>query len=49
MSLRSFRGKVVIPAFSDSQCTTICPLKTTAHASDDAAVEFVQDFVAAME
>jgi cytochrome oxidase Cu insertion factor (SCO1/SenC/PrrC family)/thiol-disulfide isomerase/thioredoxin len=29
-SLRSFRGKVVILAFNDSECTTICPLTTTA-------------------
>ncbi len=30
ISLRSFRGKVVILAFNDSECTTICPLTTTA-------------------
>ena len=30
MSLRSFRGKVVILAFNDSECTTICPLTTAA-------------------
>jgi cytochrome oxidase Cu insertion factor (SCO1/SenC/PrrC family)/thiol-disulfide isomerase/thioredoxin len=30
VSLRSFRGEVVIPAFNDSQCTTSCPLTTTA-------------------
>jgi cytochrome oxidase Cu insertion factor (SCO1/SenC/PrrC family)/thiol-disulfide isomerase/thioredoxin len=30
VSLRSFRGKVVLLAFSDSECTTICPLTTTA-------------------
>ncbi|MGH2894042.1 MAG: redoxin domain-containing protein, partial [Solirubrobacteraceae bacterium] len=30
VSLRSFRGKVVIVAFNDSECTTICPLTTTA-------------------
>jgi cytochrome oxidase Cu insertion factor (SCO1/SenC/PrrC family)/thiol-disulfide isomerase/thioredoxin len=30
VSLRSFRGKVVILAFNDPQCTTICPLTTTA-------------------
>ena len=30
MSLRSFTGKVVILAFNDSECTTICPLTTTA-------------------
>jgi cytochrome oxidase Cu insertion factor (SCO1/SenC/PrrC family)/thiol-disulfide isomerase/thioredoxin len=30
MSLHSFRGKVVILAFNDSQCTTVCPLTTTA-------------------
>jgi len=29
-SLRSFRGKVVLLAFNDSECTTICPLTTTA-------------------
>jgi cytochrome c biogenesis protein CcmG/thiol:disulfide interchange protein DsbE len=29
-SLRSFRGKVTILAFNDSECTTICPLTTTA-------------------
>ena len=28
MSLRQFRGKVVILAFADSECTTICPLTT---------------------
>jgi cytochrome oxidase Cu insertion factor (SCO1/SenC/PrrC family)/thiol-disulfide isomerase/thioredoxin len=30
VSLHSFRGKVVILAFNDSQCTTVCPLTTTA-------------------
>jgi cytochrome oxidase Cu insertion factor (SCO1/SenC/PrrC family)/thiol-disulfide isomerase/thioredoxin len=30
VSLRSFHGKVVILAFNDSQCTTICPLTTSA-------------------
>ena len=30
VSLRSFRGRVVILGFSDSQCTTVCPLTTTA-------------------
>ncbi|MGA9860030.1 MAG: redoxin domain-containing protein [Solirubrobacteraceae bacterium] len=30
VSLGSFRGKVVILAFNDSECTTICPLTTTA-------------------
>ncbi len=30
VSLQSFRGRVVILAFNDSQCTTICPLTTTA-------------------
>ena len=30
VSLRSSRGKVVILAFNDSECTTICPLTTTA-------------------
>ena len=28
MSLRQFRGKVVILAFVDSECTTVCPLTT---------------------
>jgi cytochrome oxidase Cu insertion factor (SCO1/SenC/PrrC family)/thiol-disulfide isomerase/thioredoxin len=30
VSLHSLRGKVVILAFNDSECTTICPLTTTA-------------------
>jgi cytochrome oxidase Cu insertion factor (SCO1/SenC/PrrC family)/thiol-disulfide isomerase/thioredoxin len=30
VSLSSFRGKVVILAFNDSECTTLCPLTTTA-------------------
>ena len=30
VSLHQFRGKVVIVAFNDPQCTTICPLTTTA-------------------
>lgn len=30
VSLRSFRGKVVILAFNDPACTTVCPLTTTA-------------------
>jgi cytochrome oxidase Cu insertion factor (SCO1/SenC/PrrC family)/thiol-disulfide isomerase/thioredoxin len=30
VSLHSFRRKVVILAFNDSECTTICPLTTTA-------------------
>ncbi|HWE14193.1 MAG TPA: SCO family protein, partial [Solirubrobacteraceae bacterium] len=30
VSLSSFRGKVVLLAFTDSECTTICPLTTTA-------------------
>jgi cytochrome oxidase Cu insertion factor (SCO1/SenC/PrrC family)/thiol-disulfide isomerase/thioredoxin len=30
VSLREFRGKVVLLAFNDSECTTICPLTTTA-------------------
>jgi cytochrome oxidase Cu insertion factor (SCO1/SenC/PrrC family) len=30
VSLHSFRGKGVILAFSDSECTTVCPLTTTA-------------------
>lgn len=29
-TLRSFRGKVVMLAFNDAECTTICPLTTTA-------------------
>lgn len=29
-SLRSFRGKVVLLAFNDSECTTVCPLTTSA-------------------
>ncbi|MGH3274842.1 MAG: SCO family protein, partial [Streptosporangiaceae bacterium] len=28
VSLSAFRGKVVILAFADSECTTICPLTT---------------------
>jgi cytochrome oxidase Cu insertion factor (SCO1/SenC/PrrC family) len=28
MSLSDFRGKVIILAFTDSQCTTVCPLTT---------------------
>ncbi len=32
VSLASFRGRVVILAFNDSRCTTICPLTTTAMA-----------------
>lgn len=28
MSLRAFRGKVIILAFIDSECTTVCPLTT---------------------
>ncbi len=28
MALSQFRGKVVILAFVDSQCTTVCPLTT---------------------
>ena len=32
VSLRAFRGKVVILAFNDSECTTICPLTTAAMA-----------------
>ena len=28
MSLSQFRGRVVILAFSDSECTTVCPLTT---------------------
>ena len=30
VSLHDFRGKVVILAFNDSECTTLCPLTTTA-------------------
>jgi cytochrome oxidase Cu insertion factor (SCO1/SenC/PrrC family)/thiol-disulfide isomerase/thioredoxin len=30
VSLSSFRGKVVLLAFNDAECTTICPLTTTA-------------------
>lgn len=30
VSLRSLRGKVVMLAFTDSECTTICPMTTTA-------------------
>ncbi|MGH2886261.1 MAG: SCO family protein, partial [Solirubrobacteraceae bacterium] len=30
VSLRAFRGRVVMLAFNDSECTTICPLSTTA-------------------
>ena len=30
VSLSSYRGKVVIVAFNDAECTTICPLTTTA-------------------
>ncbi|HWF53300.1 MAG TPA: redoxin domain-containing protein [Solirubrobacteraceae bacterium] len=30
VSLRSFRGHTVILAFNDSECTTVCPLTTTA-------------------
>jgi cytochrome oxidase Cu insertion factor (SCO1/SenC/PrrC family) len=30
VSLSSYRGKVVILAFNDSECTTVCPLTTTA-------------------
>ena len=30
VSLHSLRGKVVLLAFNDSECTTICPLTTTA-------------------
>jgi cytochrome oxidase Cu insertion factor (SCO1/SenC/PrrC family)/thiol-disulfide isomerase/thioredoxin len=30
VSLRSFRGRVVILAFTDAECTTLCPLSTTA-------------------
>ena len=30
VSLHSFRGKVVLLAFTDSECTTVCPMTTTA-------------------
>jgi cytochrome c biogenesis protein CcmG/thiol:disulfide interchange protein DsbE len=30
ISLQAFRGKVVMLAFNDAECTTICPLTTTA-------------------
>ncbi|HET8979919.1 MAG TPA: redoxin domain-containing protein [Solirubrobacteraceae bacterium] len=30
LSLHAYRGKVVILAFNDPQCTTLCPLTTTA-------------------
>ncbi|HEX4011823.1 MAG TPA: redoxin domain-containing protein [Solirubrobacteraceae bacterium] len=30
VSLRSYRGKVVLLAFTDSECTTICPMTTAA-------------------
>jgi cytochrome c biogenesis protein CcmG/thiol:disulfide interchange protein DsbE len=30
VSLHAFRGKVIILAFTDSECTTICPLTTSA-------------------
>ncbi len=30
VSLSSYRGKVVLLAFADSRCTTVCPLTTTA-------------------
>ncbi len=30
VSLHPFRGKVVLLAFNDSECTTVCPLTTTA-------------------
>ena len=30
VSLHAFRGKVVLLAFNDSECTTVCPLTTTA-------------------
>jgi cytochrome oxidase Cu insertion factor (SCO1/SenC/PrrC family) len=30
VSLHSYRGKVVILAFNDSECTTVCPMTTTA-------------------
>jgi len=30
VALRSLRGKVVVVSFNDPECTTICPLTTTA-------------------
>jgi cytochrome c biogenesis protein CcmG/thiol:disulfide interchange protein DsbE len=30
VSLHSFRGKIVLLAFNDSECTTVCPLTTSA-------------------
>lgn len=30
VSLRSYRGRVVVLAFNDAECTTVCPLTTTA-------------------
>jgi cytochrome oxidase Cu insertion factor (SCO1/SenC/PrrC family) len=33
ISLRSFRGRVVVLYFADSRCTTVCPLSTTAMVS----------------
>lgn len=30
VSLRAFRGKVVVLSFNDPKCTTVCPLTTTA-------------------
>lgn len=30
VSLHAFRGKVVLLAFNDAECTTVCPLTTTA-------------------
>ena len=30
VSLHAYRGKVVLLAFNDSECTTVCPLTTTA-------------------
>src|SRR5579872_623588 len=32
VSLRSSRGRVVLLAFTDAQCTTVCPLTTSAMA-----------------
>ena len=42
MSLRQFRGKVVILAFTDSQCTTVCPLTTASMPSPDAARSYLR-------
>jgi cytochrome oxidase Cu insertion factor (SCO1/SenC/PrrC family)/thiol-disulfide isomerase/thioredoxin/type II secretory pathway pseudopilin PulG len=45
VSLRSYRGKVVLLAFNDSECTTICPLTTTAMLDAKAALGAAGDRV----